>query len=164
MSLFLNKVDVFSGCEILTLCGRGAFGVTYLARDPIGRRVAVKIVGPAQRPDSELRGIRNYMPISGSHPNLLKIFHIGEIEGGLFYTMEAADDCGNGEYVPATLGNLMRSGKRFTPEEAVKITRELLTGIQVMHNANLIHRDIKPDNLIFVDGVAKLSDPGLVIA
>ena len=162
--MFLKSGDVFSGCTILSLCGRGAFGVTYLAKNPIGQKIAVKIVGSANRPERELHGIRNYMRIAGTHPNLLKVFHIGELDDGFYYTMEAADDCGNGEYVPATLGNLMRRGKRFTPEEAVKITRELLAGIQVMHDAGLIHRDLKPDNIIFVDGVAKISDPGLVIA
>ncbi|MBO5923684.1 MAG: SUMF1/EgtB/PvdO family nonheme iron enzyme, partial [Lentisphaeria bacterium] len=67
------------------------------------------------------------------------------------------------DYIPSTLGNLFRQGQHFTPAEAVAITRELAAGLQVMHNAGLIHRDIKPDNIIFVNGRAKLSDPGLVI-
>ena len=165
MSVLLKSGEVFFGCEILAVCGRGAFGVTYLAKDPVGRKIAVKIVGSTGRCDQELQGIRNYMRISGLHPNLLRVYHIGETEEGFFYTMEAADDCGDTSgYVPATLGNLLRRNRKFTPEEAVGIIRELLAGIQVMHDADLIHRDIKPDNIIFVDGVAKLSDPGLVIS
>ena len=164
MSVLLKKGELFFGCEILAVCGRGAFGVTYLAKDPAGRKIAVKIVGLTGRCDRELQGIRNYMRISGLHPNLLRVYHIGETEEGFFYTMEAADDCGEGsDYLPATLGNLLRRNRKFTPEEAVGIIRELLAGIQVMHDADLIHRDIKPDNIIFVGGVAKLSDPGLVI-
>jgi len=164
VSVFFRSGEVFFGCEILAVCGRGAFGVTYLAKDPVGRKIAVKIVGSTGRCDRELQGIRNYMRISGLHPNLLRVHHIGETEEGFFYTMEAADDCGDTSgYVPATLGNLLRRSRKFTPEEAVKITRELLAGIEVMHDADLIHRDIKPDNIIFVGGVAKLSDPGLVI-
>ena len=164
MAFFLKRGDTFSGCEILSLCGRGAFGVTYLARNPLGRRIAIKIVGATDRPDRELNGIRNYMRIAESHPDLLQIFHVGETEDGFFYTMEAADDCGTGpDYLPATLGNLMRLGRKFSPDEAVGIARELLAGAGILHDAGLIHRDIKPDNIIFIGGKPKLSDPGLVI-
>ena len=164
MAFFLKSGDMFSGCEILSLCGRGAFGVTYLARNPVGRKIAIKIVGATDRPDRELNGIRNYMRIAEAHPDLLQIFHVGETEDGFFYTMEAADDCGNGSaYVPATLGNLMRLGRKFSPDEAVGIARELLAGAGILHDAGLVHRDIKPDNIIFIGGKPKLSDPGLVI-
>lgn len=161
----LKKGESFAGCEILALCGKGSYGVTYLAKNPIGKIIAVKIISLPHALERELRGLKNYMAVSGEQPGLLKVFHIGKQEHCCYYTMEAADNCGDGEnYIPATLGNLMRQGRRFPPEEAVAISRELLNGISVMHKANLIHRDIKPDNIIFVNGKAKLSDPGLVIA
>ena len=164
MSVFLKAGDTFSGCEILGRCGNGSFGITYLAKNPIGQKIVIKVVSAPHNSDRELTGLRNYMQVSGKHPNLLKVFHIGETEDGFYYIMEAADDCGeNGEYRPATLGNLFKIHRRFTPEEAIEIIRGLLAGVQVMHQANLIHRDIKPDNVIFVNGVPKLSDPGLVI-
>ena len=79
--------------------------------------------------------------------------------------LEAADSCSPdpGQYVPATLKNLFREKKRFAPDEAIQMIRDLLSGLNLMHRSNLIHRDIKPDNIIFVNGKAKLSDPGLVI-
>ena len=161
----LKSGDTFSGCKILSCCGKGSFGVAYLARNPIGKTIVIKIISKQDCTDRELQGLRNYMPISGSHPNLLQIFHIGETGDGFYYTMEAADNLNpNGEYLPATLGNLMRQGKRFAPGEAVRIVRELLAAVKVMHQSGLIHRDIKPDNIIFVDNVAKLSDPGLVVS
>ncbi len=165
MSFLPKAGDIFSGCEILGRCGKGSFGVTFLARNPLGKKIIIKIVSAVNRSERELEGLRNYMNVAGKHPNLLQIFHIGEIEDGFFYTMEAADNCSTdpAEYHPATLGNLIRNGKKFTPDEALCITRSLLGGVQTMHHAKLIHRDIKPDNIIFVDNQPKLSDPGLVV-
>ena len=165
MSVFLKKGDLFSGCEILARCGQGTYGITYLARNPIGRKIVIKVTAVPRYTDRELKGLRNYMQVSGSHPNLLQIFHIGDSPEGFYYTMEAADNCSlTGNYLPATLGNLLRQGKRFSPDEAVTILRGLLAGIDTMHRHGLIHRDIKPDNIIFVNGTPKLSDPGLVIS
>lgn len=165
MSTSFDIGSSFSGCRILSRCGRGAYGVVYLAENAIGRKIVIKVVENADSSGRELQGVRNYMPVSGTHPNLLQIFHIGEMEDGFFYIMEAADELnpGEGTYTPATLGNMIRNGKQFTPGEAVHITRELLNGMTVFHDAKLVHRDIKPDNIIFVDGVPKLSDPGLVV-
>ncbi len=159
----LKPGEMFAGYKIAALCGKGAFGVVYLAEDPVDRKAILKIIESSLYSERELEGLRNYMQVSGKHPNLLRIFHIGRTEGGIYYTMEAADNCREGEnYLPATLGNLFRLNQRISPEKAVRITRELLEGLKVMHDENLIHRDIKPDNIIFVNGQAKLSDPGLV--
>ena len=114
MQPFLKAGEFFSGCEILGLCGRGAFGITYLARNPIGQKIAIKVVTSDSRPDRELKGLRNYMQVSGDHPNLLRVLHIGTTENGFFYIMEAADDCGkNGIYEPATLGTCSGTGSPF---------------------------------------------------
>ena len=158
--------DTFSGCEILARGGSGAYGIAYLARNPLNSKVIIKIVGNLGSGERELAGLRNYMKIAGKHPALLQIYHIGEHDGGFYYTMEAADNISGDpdSYVPATLGNLFRQKKIFSPEEAVEITRELAAGLQIMHEAGLIHRDIKPDNIIFINGKPKLSDPGLVIS
>ena len=164
MAAELRPGDRFSGCEIIALCGRGAFGVTWLATDPLGRRVVIKIIESRLFSERELVGLRNYMQVAGKHPSLLRIHHIGETPDGLFYyIMEAADNCGGANrYLPATLGNLFRSRPRMAPEKAVDIVRELLAGLKVMHAEGLVHRDIKPANIIFVEGRAKLSDLGLV--
>ena len=164
MALILKNGDSFSGCEIIGRCGKGASGITYLAKDPLGRKIVIKIVTSPNSLESELRGLRHYMQIADTDPNLLRIYHVGETDEGFYYTMEAADDCSsNCEYKPATLANLLKRYKCFTPEEAIVTIRELLEGLKVIHEAGLIHRDIKPDNIIFVNGKAKLSDPGLVI-
>lgn len=164
MSLIPKIGDNFSGCQILARCGNGAFGITFLAQNPLGQKVIIKIISSPRSCEREIVGLRNYMLVAGKHPNLLQIYHIGETEDGFYYTMEAADNCSTDDcYYPATLGNFFRQGRIFTPEESLAITRELLSAVKVMHQANLIHRDIKPDNIIFVNGRAKLSDPGLVV-
>ena len=147
----LKPGEMFAGYKINALCGKGAFGVVYLAEDPVGRKVILKIIESSLYSERELEGLRNYMQVSGKHPNLLRIFHIGRTEGGIYYTMEAADNCREGEnYLPATLGNLFRLNQRISPEKAVRITRELLEGLKVMHDENLIHRDIKPQNIMLL--------------
>ena len=164
VALILKSGDNFSGCEIIGQCGKGAAGVTYLARNPLGQKIVIKIVTSPKSLESELRGLRHYMQIANTNSNLLHVYHVGETDEGFYYTMEAADDCSaTSEYKPATLANLLKRYKCFTPEEAIVIIRELLEGLKVIHDAGLIHRDIKPDNIIFVNGKAKLSDPGLVI-
>jgi len=164
MSLLPQAGDIFSGCQILSRCGKGSFGITYLARNPLGKKIIIKIVSSVHNTQREMTGLRNYMQVSGTHPNLLKVHHIGEFEDGFYYTMEAADNIAeNDEYLPATLGNYFRNGRIFSPQEAIDITRELLAAVQVSHQAGLIHRDIKPDNIIFVNNTHKLSDPGLMV-
>ncbi|MBE6356775.1 MAG: hypothetical protein E7058_06640 [Lentisphaerae bacterium] len=164
MSSLPETGEIFSGCQILAQCGKGAYGVVFLARNPLGQKVIIKIVTSPKGSERELKGLRNYMAVSGKHPNLLHIFHIGELDDGFYYIMEAADNCNDdaNSYLPATLGNLFRLKTAFSLTRAVEITKELLGGLKVMHDAQLIHRDIKPDNIIFVNGKAKLSDPGLV--
>lgn len=156
--------ETFSGCKLLQRCGKGSYGIVYLAENAIGQKIIIKVVDTSGNPARELQGVRCYMRVSGSHPNLLQIYHIGEMQDGFYYTMEAGDDLepDPGSYLPATLGNMLRQGKRFTPEEAIRILRELLHGLDILHKANLVHRDIKPDNILFVNGKVKLSDPGLV--
>lgn len=164
MSAVLNKGDIFSGCRILAECGKGAYGVVYLAENAIGQKIVIKLVTSSGHSDREFRGLKHYIPVSGTHPNLLQVFHVGKFADGFYYTMEAADNLNDSGdfYRPATLGNMLREGRKFSPEYAVRVTRELLGGVSAMHRANLVHRDIKPDNIIFVNGKAKLSDPGLV--
>ncbi|MBR2642072.1 MAG: SUMF1/EgtB/PvdO family nonheme iron enzyme [Lentisphaeria bacterium] len=156
--------DTFSGCKIIAQCGKGAYGEVFLALNALDQKIVIKIVQHAENFNRERRGLQNYMQIAGKHPHLLQVFHIGALPDGFYYTIEAADDLndGAGSYCPATLGNMLRQGKIFTPEEALHILRQLLDGVMVIHQAELVHRDIKPDNIIFVNGKAKLSDPGLI--
>ena len=66
----LKKGESFAGCEILALCGKGSYGVTYLAKNPIGKTIAVKIISLPHALERELRGLKNYMAVSGEQPGL----------------------------------------------------------------------------------------------
>lgn len=147
--------------EILERCGRGAAGEVYLARTLAGSLVALKVVEKNSAAERELAGLRNYSRLA-PHPNLIRIFHIGESGDSLYYTMELADDCGKGRYRPETLASRLEERKRLDVTEMTALMRKLLAGLAALHRAGLAHRDIKPENILFVGGEPKLSDIGLV--
>lgn len=148
--------------KILKKCGHGAYGEVWIARTRAGNLVALKTVWKSELIEKELAGLRNYSRIADpSH--LIRIFHIGEAGNSLYYTMELADNIGAGEfYIPATLGNLLKQQTRFSPAETVRLGEKLLAGLKILHQAGLVHRDVKPENILYVNGEPKLSDIGLV--
>ena len=155
---------VFNGLKLLELCGGGAYGEVRLCEDISGCRMAVKIVSKSRLGgvwERELQGVRNYRRITGDSPDLLRIFHVGEDEECFYYTMEAADSADPERYVPDTLAHRLQSGP-LPPELLYPVLRGIFDGIKTIHEAGFAHRDIKPDNIIFVEGVPKLGDIGLV--
>ena len=146
------------------LCGQGAYGSVYLVCDAVGTFYALKIVRKtSDNWEREFRGLKHYKNQVPEHPNLIKIFHIEDCGDFFYYTMEAADNWGEtNNYTPATLANLIKMQGSLSPDTIRTIFDGLLDGLEHLHNADVIHRDIKPDNIIFVDGVAKLSDIGLL--
>ena len=161
--LTLKPGEVFAGCRIVDVCGHGGFGTVYLAENAVGRRIAIKIVGAIDK-DAELRGIRLYMENAPDSPYLLPISHVGIERDELYYLMDAADtmDPQSPAYIADTLGRRLKLRGRLVPDEALEIVRKLALAVEALHRAKLIHRDIKPDNIIFVGGVPRLSDPGLL--
>ena len=148
--------------EILWKSGCGASGEVWIARNRAGSLVALKTIEKSEQAAGELAGLRSYFLIAGT-PHLIRIFHIGEVDNILYYTMELADNLGTNErYIPATLDNLLRQKKRLSPAETAQLGRKLLDGLETLHQNRLIHRDIKPENILFVGGKPKLSDIGLI--
>jgi serine/threonine protein kinase len=156
--------------------GRGAYGEVWLARTVIGTYHAVKIVRrdnfSSDEPfEREFRGLQRFMPISGSHPGLLRILHVGRHDtagGFIYYIMEVADDETSGpsidptRYVPKNLAREIRKRGRLPTSECVSLALELTGALEFLHQQHLIHRDIKPANIIFVKGAPKFADIGLV--
>ena len=148
--------------DILRKSGDGASGEVWIARNRSGSLVALKTIEKSWLAADELTGLRSYFLIAGA-PHLIRIFDIGEVGNILYYSMELADNLACGEhYIPASLGNLLRRKLRLSPDETRQIGRKLLDGVETLHRHRLIHRDIKPDNILFVGGEPKLSDVGLV--
>lgn len=126
--------------------GRGAMGVTYKAFDTNLRcDVALKVISP-QYLNSEtaqqrfLREARAAAQLR--HPNVATVFHLGSSAGSFFYAMEYVE----GETVEH---RVQRAGS-LAPELALRITRQVVRALIAAHKQNLVHRDIKPPNIMLV--------------
>lgn len=144
---------------ILHELGRGGMGVVYLAEDALlGRRVALKILRAALSEDAEFvaRFRREARAIANlSHPNIISIHSLEEVEGRIAIDMEFAEG--------GSLQELL--DRRMPPIEAVRIIRDVLDALATCHARGLIHRDVKPSNvLLATDGRALLADFGLATA
>lgn len=161
--------------ELLRLIGRGSYGDVWLGRGLTGAFRAIKIVWRDRFPDvrpyeREFEGVTRFTEVSLKEPSQLALLHVGRDEpaGFFYYVMELADDATRGrdidpnDYVPLTLKELRERRGQLSPAEVVSIGVALATGLSSLHAAGLVHRDIKPSNAVFVGGVLKLADVGLV--
>jgi CHASE2 domain-containing sensor protein len=157
--------------------GEGAYGKVWLARNAAGQWRAVKAVYLAnfdQNTDPyerEFSGIKKYQPVSDKHPGLLRVDFVSEKQAGYFYyVMELGDPLEPGwEQEPSTykprdlVSERARShGRRLPIRECVRIGLALSDALDFIHRQGLTHRDIKPQNIIFVKGQPKLADLGLI--
>jgi formylglycine-generating enzyme required for sulfatase activity len=163
--------------EVLRCIGRGSYGEVWMARAVTGVLRAVKVVRRADFEmertfEREFEGIRSFEPISRSHPGLIDILHVGRNadEGFYFCVMELADDryCGRAivpaEYEARTLGTDKKDSAKLGLDTVIEVGLLLADALAHLHQHGLIHRDVKPSNVIFIDGVAQLADIGLVAA
>jgi TPR repeat protein/serine/threonine protein kinase len=147
----------FGRYEIVRKLGRGGMGQVYLARDSVlGREVAVK-VPRLDKNDRILhaRFLREaQLAAQLHHPNICTIHDAGVEQGIHFLTMA---------YIQGTsLSDLIREGKRWKPQEAAEVVRQLARGLAHAHSKGVIHRDLKPANVMIApDGQAIIMDFGL---
>ena len=157
--------------------GEGAYGKVWLARNKTGQWRALKAVYLAnfdQNTDPyerEFSGIKKYQPVSDQHPGLLRVEFVSEkLAGYFYYVMELGDPLEPGwEGEPSTykprdlVSERARShGRRLPVRECVRIGLALSDALDFLHRQGLTHRDIKPQNIIFVNGQPKLADLGLI--
>jgi eukaryotic-like serine/threonine-protein kinase len=161
--------------ETIRVIGRGAYGEVWMARGVTGALRAVKVVwredyDHAESFEREFEAIRHYEPISRKHQGLVPILQVGrnDAQGFYYYVMELADDLERGRdiqaesYKPHTLGLQMKREKRISPAACAEIGANVAEGLHHLHQHKLIHRDVKPSNLVFIDGQCRLADIGLV--
>jgi len=147
---------------VVSVVAAGAFGEVYLVRDLSGIPLALKLL----KADSgaEVSSIAELRQKVGNEPGLVSIHHIGEFEGRVYYTMDAADNIASNEaeYCPDTLENRLAFRGALNAFEVLDIAESLAGALDVLHSHGLVHRDLKPANVIFKDGKPLLADFGLV--
>ena len=156
----------------------GSYGRVCLFRRKDKSYCAGKIVyrdrfASAEPFEREYEGVCRFREIAGTSPMLLQIFHVRRKQGDdhFCYMMELADDARDGSrrgwegYIAKTLRwEIQYTGQRLRlpPEECIARILLVAEGLALLHDGGLIHRDVKPANVIYVDGVPKLADIGLV--
>ena len=162
MSDVFQPQQVVSGrYRVLRKIGGGGMADVYLCEDLVlGRRVALKVL--LQRflddPTFVERFRREAKAAAGlNHANLVSIYDWGEVDGTYFIVMEYVE----GE----TLKDLVRRQGRLGGSEAVRISLQLLAALEFAHRTGIVHRDIKPQNVMLDrDGNAKVTDFGIARA
>ena len=142
--------------EIQAPLGAGGMGEVYCARDTrLNRTVAVKILPShlSDNPEARQRLDREARTISSlSHPNICLLYDVGTQGGTSYLVMEYLQ----GE----TLADRLRKGP-LPPEQVLKYGIEICEGLEKAHRSGVIHRDLKPGNIMLTKGGAKLMDFGL---
>ena len=153
---------------LVRLLGQGGFGAVWLGRSMTGVHRAVKTIDRSAHPEIEFEGIRVYERRVTDHSHLIDVRHVGETDTHLYYVMELADSYSETptfaveDYEPRTLDSELRRRGALPEAEAKQIAAEVAHGLAHLHSLGLLHRDVKPANIVFVDGRAKLADLGLV--
>ncbi|MGZ7032758.1 MAG: serine/threonine-protein kinase, partial [Thermoanaerobaculia bacterium] len=143
--------------RIMSLLGRGGMGEVYRADDlNLGQEVALKFLPEAATNEDSLERFRNEVRIARqiSHPNVCRVYDIGETNGQIYLSMEYID----GE----DLASLVRRIGRLPSDKAVEIARKVCAGLSAAHNKGVLHRDLKPANIMLDGrGEALVTDFGL---
>jgi len=153
----LEQGEEFAGCRIEAVAGRGGMGVVYRATElSLGRPVALKLLPPERAGDHEFRERfqrESRMAAAIDHPNVIPVYAAGEHDGSLYLVMR---------YVAGTdLHALLRDRGALEPERAAELVAQVAAALDAAHAAGLVHRDVKPANVLLAGDHAYLSDFGL---
>ena len=140
---------------------RGGMGTVYAALDTrLERPVALKVMNPALADDDDFvaRFIREARSAARlSHPNVVAVYDQGSDQGVVYLAMEYVEG--------RTLRDVLRERGRLTPREAFTVLEPVLAALGAAHHAGIVHRDVKPENVLMADdGRVKVADFGLARA
>src|SRR5437870_5976723 len=155
--LFVRLARALAGRYTLTReLGRGGMGAVFLGTDlKLGRQVAIKVLPPSTRAYVGSARFQREVLLAAqlSHPHIVPLFEADEVEGILFYVMGYVE----GESLAARIA---REGP-LPVEEAVRLAAEVGDALQYAHESGVIHRDVKPANILLSRGHAMVTDFGI---
>ena len=146
-----------AGCRIESVAGRGGMGIVYRATQlSLGRPVALKLIAPEHAADSDFRDRfqrESRMAAAIDHPNVIPVYEAGEEDGRLYIVMR---------WVEGTdLHKELRAHGRIEAQRAASIITQVAGALDAAHSAGLVHRDVKPANVLLSGDHAYLADFGL---
>ena len=145
----MKSGDLVEGYSVRILIGEGGFGQVWNVEKG-NEEFALKVCNSIEEEDRS-RFNREYRLISSlQSSNVIKVYHIGEVEGKPFFIMEKCD---------TSLKDLVEQGISFS--DKVDFSLQICSGLKFLHDHNVYHRDIKPENILIKGKVAKLIDFGI---
>lgn len=152
------KIKKLGPYKLLSVLGRGGMGTVYRAKNSeTGNFQAVKVLAEHYAHDSHFRNrfeseIKALIKLD--HPNIVRLISYGQEDSNMFFAMELVEG--------KNLFQLQRDGKRFDWREVLSISRDIANGLRHAHDRGVIHRDLKPGNLLASnDGLFKITDFGI---
>ena len=147
--------------DIIAELGRGGMGVVYKGYETsLNRYVAIKVLAESLAHDESVkeRFLREARSMAAlNDPHIISIYFIGDDAGQTYFVMEFVD----GE----SLGSLLKRESKLKPEQAAKIVYQTAQGLATAHDKGVIHRDIKPGNLMLTSkGAVKIADFGIALS
>ncbi len=137
----------FGGYKIESLLGRGGMGAVYLAtHERLARKVALKVISPDLAHDEDFRARflrESQLAASLDHPNVIPIYDADEIDGVLFLAMRYVDG--------PSLQALLRRRGSLSPAETLRVAEQIGGALDAAHDADLVHRDVKPANILIAE-------------
>ena len=146
--------------DIVAELGRGGMGVVYKGYESsLNRYVAIKVLAESLAHDESVkeRFLREARSMASlNDPHIIQIYFIGEHEGQTFFVMEFVE----GE----SLGSMLKRDGRLRPDQAARVIYQTAQGLSTAHDKGVIHRDIKPGNLmVTARGAIKIADFGIAL-
>jgi len=136
---------------ILKELARGGMAIVFIAyQRTLRRQIALKILPKKLLTPKTARRFQSEAESAAilSHPNIIPVYEVGETDDFLFFTMQLVQGKSLGRIIEMVRKNLLPSRRTLPLEEAVRITTEILDALYYAHGEEIIHRDIKPDNIL----------------